>query len=451
MSIKNTLYYKKYEYKTILKEILKFDYQALKWPLSLVLILKYYFQKKKGDTPGSINTLSTLFRTGWSGSKNFPISQIKNNFISKDKSAVKAFVNNLVTSIEQKENTKKFFSNPELLFDGVIIVLRQNTNVKKGVILIKYSYYFSLFFKLFDVDTISEKYHIVLEPSWAGLCEPGILAYTSLSASVFVMTYEERDRHFIDRIGSNLVSVNVGPNWWVDYRKFDMTPQKKRNVDIVIVAGWAEFKRHYFIFKAIKALKKRGYIYTIALAGYPGDLALEDIKKMTKYMGIFDQVSFHEWISPDEVSELLQSAKVNILWSRFEGNNRAIIEGMFCDTPCIIREGHNYGDQYDYINCKTASIANESNLAETIKHVIDNQSSYSPREYVFKEHNCIKATEILEQKISFFEGCKLQKEKNSLAVKVNELHGMKYFNIGVKKRFENDYTFLQGKITCKKV
>ncbi len=446
MSFKNTLHYKKYEYKTILKEVIKFDYQSLKWPLSIILILKYYFQKRKGDTLGAINTLSTLFRTGWSGSKNFPINQIKNNFITKNNTPIKTFLNDLVASIEQKENTKKFFSNPELLFDGVIIVLRQNNNVRKGVILIKYSYYFPLFFKLFDVEAISEKYHIVLEPSWAGLCEPGILAYTSLTSPVFVMTYEERDRHFIDRIDSNLVSVNVGPNWWVDYRKFDMTTKKNRNIDIVIVAGWAEFKRHYFIFKAIRALKRQGHIYTIALAGYPGDLALEDIKKMAKHMDIFDQISFHEWITPDEVSELLQCAKVNILWSRFEGNNRAIIEGMFCDTPCIIREGHNYGDKYDYINNKTAEISNELNLAKTIKYVIDNHSFYSPREYVLKEHNCIKATEVLSEKISNIENNESLNTKSDLAVKVNELHGMKYFDDDIKKQFESDYIFLQSKI-----
>ena len=89
------------------------------------------------------------------------------------------------------------------------------------------------------------------------------------------------------------------------------------------------------------------------LVGYPMGQTKDDVCERAKYYGVFDQLEIHESITSEEVNTHFSRAKVNVLWSRREGWNRAIIEGMFAGVPCVLRKGHNYGFRYPYINANT--------------------------------------------------------------------------------------------------
>lgn len=447
MNFSTRVKYKIYHLKTLLKEFIKYDYQALKFPLSLYLLCKFFILFMRGKELESIHVLSSLYRTGWWGSKNTTIYIVKKLYSSD--STFKLFTKKFLISLKEEtaplDNTQKFFDDPEVLFNGVFQILRSHTETQKGVILIKYSYYFPLYFKLFDAQAISENYYIVLEPSWAGTCEAGILAFATLETPVIVMAYEQRDFDFIKKINTNLIPIALSSNWWVDHRNFTFNDQKVKPVDIVIVSGWSEFKRHYFIFKQLAKLKKRMPNLKVSCIGYPGDLTMNDIKKIASDFELSQNIEFHEWLTPAEVSGKIQASKVNLLWSRFEGLNRSIIEGMFCNVPCILREGFNYGQKYPYINDKTGHWSAESQLNLKLEYMIENYDKFSPYEYVSQHHTCIKATEILENLINGLDS-NLQ-DKGRLSVKINELHGMAYFipdeEIQYKKDVENIMLFKQ--------
>lgn len=430
--------YKIYNLKTSLKEFIKYDYQALKSPLSLYLLCKFLILFMRGKELESIHVLSSLYRTGWWGSKNTTIYIIKKIFArdSTSKSFTKKFLTTLEVETLPFDNTQKFFDDPETLFNGIFQILRSHTETQKGVILIKYSYYFPLYFKLFDAKAISENYYIVLEPSWAGTCEAGILAFATLESPVIVMAYEQRDFDFIRKINTNLIPVALSSNWWVDHRNFTFNDQQVKSIDIVIVSGWSEFKRHYFIFKQLAKLKKRKPNLKVSCIGYPGDLTMSDVQKIANDFELSEHIEFHEWLTPAEVSAKIQESKVNLLWSRFEGLNRSIIEGMFCNVPCILREGFNYGQKYPYINNKTGNWSAESQLHLTLEYMIENHDNFSPYEYVSQHHTCIKATEILEDLIN--ELTENFQDKGPLSVKINELHGMAYFIHEEEDRYKKD-------------
>lgn len=431
-----------YEIKTRSLEFIKYDYQILKLPLSIFYLLLVLVHYKRKNYLKSVQTLSKIYRTGWAGSKSPVIYIVRKLFDSSNSEFQKIFTNQLVDDVVELDNTKRFFEDPSALFKGVCIVLSPHSETHKGVLLIKYSYYFPLMFKLFNMQSIADNYHLVLEPSWAGTCEPGILAYATLNTPVFVMSYETRDTAFLTGISTNLIDVKLSSNWWVDHRKFDSVNNTDKDIDIVVISAWAGFKRHYFIFKALQELKKKYPKVRVALIGYPGDLNLQDVKDMASNMHVDDLISFHEWLPPDEVSQLLQRSKVNLLWSRFEGLNRAIIEGMFCNVPCILREGFNYGDKYPYINEKTGLFSSESDLADNLKYMIENHENYSPREYVLSNHTCIKATEILKEKINEVEITAEMTATKSLSVKINALHGMAYFESDERNQYSDDEAYI---------
>jgi glycosyltransferase involved in cell wall biosynthesis len=340
----------------------------------------------------------------------------------------------------------KFVADPPRMLRAIAIVLKSPGTNEKGVLNLNYSHFFPLFARLYDVERVAERYHIVLEPSWSGYCNPDVLCYTRYRFPVFVQAYEPRDREFIDRLDSNLVSVPVSANWWVDHEMFRPQPGVEKDIDVVMIASWARFKRHHRFFAALRKLRSTGPAPRVVLIGYPIDLTRDDILELARYYGVGDLVEAREWVPPAEVAQVLARSKVNVIWSRREGVNRAIIEGMFAGVPCILREGFNYGYHYPYINDQTGCFATEAELPATLRRMIDHHREYSPREWVMQNMSCIRAAQILGDVIRKTAEAAGETWTRDLVPKVNRLHDMDYLNEEDRERFADDYAFLRSAI-----
>ncbi|WP_032097165.1 MULTISPECIES: glycosyltransferase [unclassified Alteromonas] len=405
-------------------EVIKYDGNSYKHPLVFAISIVIFFLKLLGKHRIAYKLAGSIFRFGWKGSDILALKTVDYYFIKNKQLGVSIALEE-INSLQPENNTKRFYSHPDHMVGKIITILASPRGGRKGALIINYSIYFALFARFFDVRAISERYHIILEPSWAGLCELSIFFYTSLDTPVFVQAYERRDYELIEKSGTNLVPINIGPSWFINHEAF--VPQKSDKIyDVVMVAAWAEFKRHKAFFKAIKPCCDANPKFRIALVGYPVDLTIEDIKSAARSIGIESNICFFESVPREKVAKIQSQSKINVLWSKFEGNNRAIIEGMFCDIPVILREGHNYGAKYDFINEKTGAYANEKNLPMVIQGLKRKLSSLSPRDYVMETRNAIMATRIIETAIA---NSVLNDELAcgyELAVKTNELSGMNY-------------------------
>jgi glycosyltransferase involved in cell wall biosynthesis len=342
------------------------------------------------------------------------------------------------------DHTRRFFDNPEKVLDGNVIVLKSPRVNEKGVILLYYSYTYQCFAKLFDLDAVMQQYRLVLEPSWSGLCDLNVLLFTQKRQPVFVGSIEPRDAAFIQRLSSNLVPVYFGNNTWVDHRVFRPLAGVEKDLDIVMVAGWGGYKRHWAFFWALRKLCKRGVRPRVALVGYPLGDSKEGLRRQAELLGVGDLLEFHEWLGPDDVNRLFNRAKVNVLWSRREGSPRAIIEGMFAGVPCVVREGFNFGHRYPHINGQTGRFSTESGLADTLLEMITTYQAYSPREWVMKHMSCERTTARLNEAIKAKAVELGETWTTDLAVKTNELNGVRYWELEDRRRFAADYEFLRS-------
>lgn len=416
-------------------EFMKYDHNDKKYGLVLLIQLMIKVLAILGCHNKAFRITSILFRTGWAGSESVGLAIAKDYFIMRPEIG-QTIAQKFINEQAPLPHTEKFFTDPAEMLDGIITVLKAPITGEKGALLIKYSYYFPLFIKYFDVEAVAERYNIILEPSWAGFCEENILIYTQYDFPIYIQVYEVRDKTFIDQLQSNLTPMNVGPSWFIDHTRFiTNAPNAVRDIDIIIVAAWAKYKRHEAFFQALSKQNATTPLrkLNIVCVGYPGDLTKDDIMGFAHEANLRDQVTIYEWITPEAVSALQQRAKVNLLWSKFEGNNRAIIEGMFCNTPVILREGHNYGEQYDFINSQTGHFANETTLYPTLIAMLDNPGDYHPRKYVLEHRNCIRATEIMSLCIKERELQQQRPWTTGLTVKVNNLHGMSYMEPASKE------------------
>jgi glycosyltransferase involved in cell wall biosynthesis len=347
-----------------------------------------------------------------------------------------------VRSLRPRPNTERFFADPRKLLGPMAIVLKHRSASERGVLVICYSHAFPLFARLFDVDRVTAHYYIVLEPSWTGFCNLDDLAFLHARQPVFVQAYEPRDRAFVDRLRSNLVPIPIASNWWVDHRVFRPLPGTAKDLDIVMVAGWADFKRHYRLFAALRSANRRGVRLRAALIGYPMHNTQHDVLALAAHYGVVDQLEVYEGIAHEEINRHLNRAKVNLVWSRREGVNRAIVEGFFAGTPCLVRSGFNYGYAYPYVNSATGRFAREDELADSLVWFRDNYDRFEPRSWAERHMTCQDAATIAGRSIGEVATRLGESWTGQLTVKVNSLGGMHYWDPNERQRFDADYEFL---------
>jgi glycosyltransferase involved in cell wall biosynthesis len=335
-------------------------------------------------------------------------------------------------------------SDPRRFIGSRILVVKSASPRERGVLMVDYTYVFPLLAGLFDLPRISSRYFIVLEPSWSDCCTPEILLFTMLKDPVLVQSVEPRDHELFSALHGNCSVVPTAPNWWVDYRTMAPELAATRDIDIIMVAAWARFKRHWRFFKALADLNRRGHRLKVALVGYQNDMTAEQIRAEARYFGVADQIEMFDRIPPSEVARLFARSKIHVLWSRREGANRAIIESMLADVPVIVRQGLTYGFKYPYINPQTGAFATEDALAQTILDMIGNRSRYSPRQWVLANMSCHHATRIVESHLQQRAESIGEPWTTGIVTRTSGLDTQQYWDLGDRERFAADYAFLES-------
>lgn len=330
-----------------------------------------------------------------------------------------------------------------------ILVVKSPSAKEKGVIFLDYNYVFPLFLKFFDIGEVSRKYRLVLEPSWSGYCDLDILCMTTVPDKVIVQAGEPRDFQLLNKIHSNLLPINTAANWWVDYRIMRPLEVEKVN-DIIMVASWSNFKRHYRFFEAISKAKSLGKELRVALVGYGTELSKDAILKQAAHFNVETQITIFENLTPEEVNIQYNKSKVNILWSRKEGFNRAIIEGMFAGIPCIVREGFNYGYEQPYINSSTGMYATEADLPTKLIEVVSRFEDFAPRDWVLKNMSVPIATQLVNEQLKQIAKQAGEEWTVDIVPKTCHLNTMEYWIPENKTTFLNDYRFLKYQLVSLK-
>lgn len=357
---------------------------------------------------------------------------------------VQAVMRAYVSSASPTPPTQYLFDEPERLLRGNAIVLKSPGERERGVLYLYYSHTYQIFARFFDLAAIAQRYYVVVEPSWSGYCDPQVLLFTQVRDPVFVGAIEPRDEDFVAGLDSNLVVAPFSGNTWVDHRRFVQDPDVEKDVDVVMVSGWAWYKRHWAVFRVLRQLRRRGHSLKVALAGYPLQTTRSEIEQLARHFGVLDQLEIHERVNLDGVSRLYNRAKVNLLWSRREGVNRSIIEGMFCGVPCILRDGFNYGHRYPYINSLTGRYATEASLADDLIDMVGRHRDYAPRGWVLQHMTCERTTERLNAVIKARALSLGETWTRDLVVKTNDLDGLRYWTPEDADRFDADRAYIRS-------
>jgi glycosyltransferase involved in cell wall biosynthesis len=391
--------------------------------------------------------LSAIHRANLSAPVDKIIEKYFSNALSDHPSGISKKIQEAIYSYPQNapisKNIQRFIDKPEDILNGCTLVLKSPSENEKGVLYLFYSYLYPLLLRTYNTKKITEKYRLVLEPSWSGFCDLNILCTSQLREDIVVGYGETRDAEFLKNVSRNLMPASFTGNTWIDTDTFKPLEGTTKDIDVIVVAAWAWYKRHWAIFKVIKALKDRGYRLKVALVGYPIDMTINDLRELASLYGIADQIEFHERVSPMEVNKLMNRSKVNLLWSRREGSCRTIPEGMAAGLPAIMRKGFNYGENHGHINNKSGVYSNEASLGDDILRIISEPEKFSPRDWIVKEMTPEASTNKLNESLQKIAISNDEAWTETVATKVSTLDGLKYKDIKHQEMFKSDNDFLK--------
>lgn len=336
--------------------------------------------------------------------------------------------------------------NPANLIGSRLLVVKSPSVNERGVIVIDYTYTFPIFARCCDLSALARTYYLVLEPSWVGYCTPEILVYSRLAQPVFVQTNEVPDIKALQGVSANLIPVPTVSNWWIDNRMIRPAAVERKDFDLSIVSSWMVFKRHAWVFAALGRLRRRGVNLRALLVGYSiaGGLTSDDIYRQAQYFGVSDQIEIIEDIPPGQVAGELSRSKCHVVWSRREGSNKAVIESMLADVPCILRAGFNYGQHYPYINPQTGCFADEHSLPEKLLHMTEHYGDFSPRSWIMQHMTPQVATAVLSDTIKQVALANGEAWTTNLVVRTKQLQRASYWDPADEPKFASDYAFVRS-------
>ncbi|MGA6826469.1 glycosyltransferase [Nitrospira sp. NS4] len=321
-----------------------------------------------------------------------------------------------------------------------VIVLKSSTSGEKGVILIKYARTFEAVIALFDLPRLLDRYVFVLEPCWAGYCDPSILMFIAPGHPVIVQCFTEEDHRFISSIGAPFVPIRLGPADWVDADLFATVHSDAKQYDLVMVANWEPHKRHAQLFRALSEIKGRNI--RVLLVGFQlGGRTADDIRKEADIIrNPLIEIEILEKLPPRELARVVGQCKAFVFLSKKEGDNKALVEAMFVDVPAVVFD-RTIGGARSRINPSTGILASDEQLAEKIIYMLDHYKEFRPRAWALQHTGSSIATRVLNEEIKRIAIESGGRCTESIAEKTNSPN-LTYKDPSRRDYFKKDYEFI---------
>jgi len=300
----------------------------------------------------------------------------------------------------------------------------QKAHIEKGVLLITFTETFPFFFNYIDCHQLLKYFYVVLEPSWAGYCDPNILFWMKHKPHpVIVQATEIKDFHFLQALKSNLIPVTFGASDWVDMRIFQPLPGIKKEYDAIYVTNYNPIKRQHLLFRALNEMRDPNYKVVLAFGrdGY----AKSEINHLIEYYNVSNNLIIYEALPQPQLNEILNMSKVNLLLSFKEGSNRSIFEAFFANVPGIVLR-NNIGVNKDYINEMTGRLIEEKEVLQALLYFKTNWAQYNPRAWALDNISPLVTTRKLSRCLQKIAEDKGELWTRELVPKVNAPE-VKYF------------------------
>jgi hypothetical protein len=172
---------------------------------------------------------------------------------------------------------------------------------------------------------------------------------------------------------------------FVDPDFYHPKPHAKREIDILMVAGWGRVKRHWLLFQALRRMR-RGLRVVLIGKDLDGRTA-NDVFREAKAFSVADRIEILRDVPFEAVADYQCNARISLILSQQEGSCVAVTESLFADTPMGMMEGAHVGP-VAYINPHTGKLLRAETTHLTLSEMIERSSEFGAREWALNHISC---------------------------------------------------------------
>jgi glycosyltransferase involved in cell wall biosynthesis len=267
---------------------------------------------------------------------------------------------------------------------------------ERGVVFISFEYQWTRLAQLSNLDEFSRRYALVLSPSWSpphGI-ETCLFPVLYPGRIVSLISHTD-DLRILPRLSSKYIPVPLYASSWVHPDLYRSVPFADKDIDLVMVANFSEYKRHFALFRALRDMPRSTRV--VLLGRQLGARTSVVLRREAEAYGVADHFELMENASDEVLSATIARAKTSIILSRQEGSCVAVVESMFADTPVGLYADARIGSSA-FINSSTGRFLNHDKLGRQLLEFIAAAGQYSPRRWVLENGiHCFGSTNILNE------------------------------------------------------
>jgi len=278
--------------------------------------------------------------------------------------------------------TKAPQASPVLLQKAVILKPKVSDE-EPGVIFISFEHQWAQLLRLPDMEQLAKDYTLVVSPTWSPPHSPLNVVFPTLwPQPVHCLISHVDDLQSLPRVSANYRMIPLLASSWVNEEVFTPRAKDDRDLDLVMVANFARFKRHVRFFQALREMPR--HLRILLIGQKDGKRDAQDVLREAEAFGVRDRFELRTSMPHPQVLESLARARASAVLSLREGSCVAVAESLLADTPVGLMEDAHIGSSR-FINEQTGRFLRESHLAQDLMALIESSATMQPRERALRD------------------------------------------------------------------
>jgi glycosyltransferase involved in cell wall biosynthesis len=268
---------------------------------------------------------------------------------------------------------------------------------EKGVLYCSFEYNWMRLLAHYDARRVLSEYYLVGASSWSPTDYVGLANFAGLSEDpLFIGISNAVDVEQYRVLAPVIEPVPLLASDWTHPGYYRPQPPAGRDVDVLMVANFLQFKRHWLLFEALRDMRRDLRVVLIGIAA-PGRTA-DHIRAEARAFGVRQELEILTRVPNDVVGSYQERARTQLIFSRREGSCVATAEALFAGAPVgMMRDAH-VGSKA-YINGQTGALFERAGLARALSAFVERSAEFGPRAWAEEHITCFRSSERLNAQL----------------------------------------------------
>jgi glycosyltransferase involved in cell wall biosynthesis len=271
------------------------------------------------------------------------------------------------------------------------------SKAEPGLLLVSFEYELSKLVALSRFTALELEYRIIFLPTWQPFYSDAVcLLDARATQSYFLMPSAFTEDVLCRQFSSKCRYLPFHAASWVRHASYQR-PCSSKDIDILMIANFARYKRHWRLFEALARMPAG---LRIVIAGLPlGKRTKESLLHEARLFGVDERIEIIEGATDSCLRSLLRRSRIFCAMTYKEGSYIAVAEALMAGVPVAMFEGAQVGTKA-YITPETGFLLSPKTslarqLAVALEATRDLDTQEWAKKHISAEANCTKLNDRL--------------------------------------------------------